>query len=535
MTPPLVIAETDRVRLIWSGPHRDVRDAREVVTVRPAPGRTVRLDGAERLTVPLRIDEETTQNVWLESLDGSPVALHHADPVLIAGLSLARGGTVVYGPVRFGSQAGRSRFTVTVGGMPELSVEVTVSPAKASWSDIEVMRADVEAAVSGAALAFVRPADAAVERAAGRASEPAWLALLRDETPRLERALASVARNPAAETSRALVTVRPSALRRASGETLRALRGTAVWPERVPGRPARPSLDTPAHRWLAAGLDAALRRASRLRASEQTKPLTLRRAAVVAEVERLESTLRRARRSEMFIGAGRPPAAAPRALRSRPDYADAADALAALTRSLALADGTDRAPAQDTSALYEAWASLAVVRALSGALGVDLPSRPFGGRFGRGAAHTVHLAGQGVSVEIVRSPRFSGPPALLVQIPDLLVTVRRPGVPDHVVVLDAKYRTDASGAAPPGDALGALHRYRDAIVGPDGRALVRTAAVLFPARPGANFETSRVWQSLGAIGVGAVPLLPGATDWLDCFAERLVSDPATGGGADGPC
>ncbi len=522
MTPPLFIAETDRVRLVWSGPRRDIRDARETVAVHPAPGRTARLGGTGVLTAPLRIDEETTQNLWLESLDGAPVGLHHADPVLLAGLASARGGTVVYGPVRFGSQAGRSRFTVTSGGVAEMGVAVTVSPAKASWADVEAMRADVEAAAAGAALAFVRPAEAGAERAEGRASDPAWLALLRAETPRLARALASVARNPVAETSRVLASVRPSALRRASAETVRALRGAAVWPERVPGRPARPSLDTPAHRWLAAGLDAALARASVIRTSEQASPPTPRRAAVVAEIERLGAVLRRARRADLFAGVGRPGATIPRA--PRPDYAEAADALAALGRALRLADGPGSVPAQDTSALYEAWAGLAVVHALSRALGVDGPARPFGGRFGRGAAHAVRLAGAGgVRVDLVRSPRFSGPPALLVQIPDLLVSVRRPGAPDHTVVLDAKYRVDASGEAPPGDALGALHRYRDAIVGADGRALVQTAAVLFPSRAGPAFETSRVWQSLAAIGVGAVPLLPGATGWLDRLAERLVA------------
>jgi len=143
---------------------------------------------------------------------------------------------------------------------------------------------------------------------------------------------------------------------------------------------------------------------------------------------------------------------------------------------------------------------------------------------GQGAAHAVRLAGERGEAEIVRTPRFSGPPALLVQIPDLLVTLRRPGRPEHRVVLDAKYRVDACGAAPPGDALGALHRYRDAIVDADGRALVRTAAVLFPAHAGAGYEASRLWTSVGTIGVGAVPLLPGATGWLDRLAERLVSE-----------
>ena len=223
----------------------------------------------------------------------------------------------------------------------------------------------------------------------------------------------------------------------------------------------------------------------------------------------------------------------PRATRVRPPYRAAADALGALRSALRLATGPVAAPAQDLSALYEAYAALETVDALARALGAAPPVRPFGARtvgadvwLGQGAAHAVRLAGERGEAEIVRTPRFAGPPALLVQIPDLLVTLRLPGRPEHRVVLDAKYRVDAGGAAPPGDALGALHRYRDAIVDADGRALVRTAAVLFPAHARAGFETTRLWTSLGTLGVGAVPLLPSATAWLDRLAERLVTGDA---------
>ncbi|HEX9951390.1 MAG TPA: DUF2357 domain-containing protein [Rubricoccaceae bacterium] len=527
MAKTLFTVETERARLVWSGPACPVQDDRETLSVRAAPGATVRLDGQDDPERPLRIDEETTHGVWLESRDGSVVGLHHADPVVVAGLASARGGTVIYGTVRFGAQAGRSRFSVTAGGRPEALVEVTVSPAKASWADVEAMRARVEAAVLGAALALLRPAEEHLARAGGMSSPPAWLALLRAEAPRLGLALRSVARDALGETVRPLADVRPSALRRASGETARALRGVTVWPERVPGRLARVGFDTPAHRWLAARLDAVLHRASAVRAAEAARPDTQRRTAVLDELDRLTDLLGRARRSAPLRDASRAaPTVPPRQFGARPDYAAAADALAALGRTLALASGPVAVPMQDTSVLYETWAALETVRAFALAVGAEAPARPFGrdaAGLGPGAEHAVRLVGDRGEVEIVRAPRFAGPPALLVQIPDLLVTVRRPSQPAHVVVLDAKYRLDASGAAPPGDALGALHRYRDAIVGPDGRALVRTAAVLFPARPGAGFEASRIWSSLGRIGVGAVPLLPGATEWLDRLAARLVS------------
>lgn len=535
---------TSRVRLVFSGPVAAVQDARETVRVTPAPGASgVRLDvqGVVADEAPLRIDEETTVDVWLESLDGAPVALRHADPVVVAALAPARNGTIVHGPVRFGSQAGRSRFAVLSGGVAEATVEVMLAPTKASWADVQTMREHVEAAGAGLALAALRPAGLDLDGSRGPASSPAFVALLRAATPRLVGALAAIARDPETVPARPLATVRSAVLRRASGETLRALRRSAVWPERLPGRPVRPTLDTPAHRWLAAGLDGVLARAAALRSAEASRPPSARRTAVALELARLGDALSRARRVAPLVAAcGPAPAAPPLALRARPAYAAAAEALAALRGALRLADGDTRVSGEDLSALYESWAALETVAAFARAVGAASPARPFGAltvgadvRLGRGAGHAVRLVGERGEVGIVRQPRFAGPPALLVQIPDLLVTVRVPGRSDERIVLDAKYRVAPGGppnaAAPPGDALGALHRYRDAIVGPDGRALVQTAAVLFPARVGAAFGASPVWTSLVAIGVGAIPLLPGATGWLDAFAERVLS--GTGGGA----
>ncbi|HEX8384929.1 MAG TPA: nuclease domain-containing protein, partial [Rubricoccaceae bacterium] len=297
------------------------------------------------------------------------------------------------------------------------------------------------------------------------------------------------------------------------------------------------SLDTPAHRWIAAGLDAALARASALRAAEGARPGSLRRTVVVDELDRLRGLLARSRRIEPLREAGAPPpAAAPLSLRLRPAYSEAADALATLHGALRIGEGAVSVSTQDVGALYETWAALETVAAFARAVGAEAPARPFGARavgtdiyLQRGPRYSVRLVGEHVEVEVVRAPRFEGPPALLVQVPDLLVVVRVPGRPDRRVVLDAKYRL-AEGVgrrgtpAPPGDALGALHRYRDAIVGPDGRrGYVDTAVALYPARPGGDYETSRLWTSIEAIGVGGVPLLPGESGWLDRFARRVVS------------
>src|SRR5690606_41483964 len=104
-----------------------------------------------------------------------------------------------------------------------------------------------------------------------------------------------------------------------------------------------------------------------------------------------------------------------------------------------------------------------------------------------------------------------------------------------VRALAACARDDVSAAhsrrhgapGPPEDAPGALHRYRDAIVraGPAGvERPVETAVALFPYRepePGA-FGRSRLWASIAEIGVGAIPLLPGAAGYLARWLEGVI-------------
>ena len=64
-----------------------------------------------------------------------------------------------------------------------------------------------------------------------------------------------------------------------------------------------------------------------------------------------------------------------------------------------------------------------------------------------------------------------------------------------------------------------LHRYRDAIVqGPP----IRQAVALFPGVPDAAFLRSRLWTSLADLGVGAIPLVPGAEEALSTFIAGLV-------------
>ena len=560
----LFTAETAALRLTWSGPPPPGPDAGlpAPLVVRALGVGALTLDGvaaAGRAERPLAFAEETSYAVLVQSRTGEPVALGHRDPVVVAGLVSGDGGRVVHGRVRFGSQAGRTRFVASVGGRPEVEVEATVAPTKLSLADVGAMRAEVEAAAAGLALASLRPATLEGGGAETAAAPPVWLAALAASVGALEGAAAEIDRRPALDTDRPARAVRADRVRRPSAETRAAARRAANRraanrrggvADVLPGRPARLTADTAAHRWLAGRLDRLLAQLDALAAGEGRRRPTARRDAVRHEVDGLRERVRRVRALSVWGGpptggggAGRrPPAVPPLALRRRPAYAAAYDALRALDRGLDLEVGGLDVATQDLGVLYETWAGLAVLRAVADALGAGAPPAPFrvdaeGADVRVRPGQRVVVEGASASVEVVHTPRFPAPPALLVQRPDLWLVVRRPGRAPVRVVLDAKYRRDDSAgyrrrhgaAGPPEDALGTLHRYRDAIIDPVGAGpggaggAVDLAAALFPGDDGPAFRASRLWTSLDALGVGAVPLRPGHEGALrDLLGAALV-------------
>ena len=542
--PPLFTVETPRLRLTWSGPASSARGA-EPLAVRaegPATLDGVPLaDGVGRAAVWLQ--EETTYPVLVQSLDGGPVALTHRDPVVTAGLVSVDGGRVVHGRVRFGSQAGRARFVLTAGGDAQAEVEATVLPTKLSEADLAAMRAEVEAAAVGLSVAALRPTALAASAGPAAPSAPVWLAALRASLGPLAHAVGEIGRRPDLDLTRRPEPVRTGRVARPTSETRRAAARHGLGATRLPGRPPRTTADTPAHRWLAARLAEAERQLHALAQQEATRHPSARRDVVASELAELAEQLSRLRATPTLAEAGsRPPAVPPLVLRRRPSYAAAFDALRRLDEGLGLRPGALDVATQDLAVLYETWAALAVVEITARVLGVEPPARPFGieaqgtdVRLRRGRAHGVRLAAGSARpasgmrrVEIAYNPRFPAPPALLAQRPDLVLTVTKGGRARRVV-LDAKYRRDDSpgyrrrhgAAGPPEDALGTLHRYRDAIA--DGGLPVETAAALFPGTADAAFLNSRLWTSLGALGVGAVPLRPGHTDALAAFIGGLLA------------
>jgi uncharacterized protein len=190
---------------------------------------------------------------------------------------------------------------------------------------------------------------------------------------------------------------------------------------------------------------------------------------------------------------------------------------------------------RDLHRLYEQWCWLALVRAAAEALGRPLPAAELlveegdglRVRLRRGWEHALRfpLPGGGRLV-MAYNPRFSGGALLVPQQPDIVLEVHRPGEPVRRIVLDAKYRLDASPAyvarygapGPPEDALNTLHRYRDALG-------ATHAIALFPWRDEAgDFRESRLWRSIESVGVGAVPMLPGEDALLGTLLCAMTRD-----------
>ncbi|OPZ75409.1 MAG: hypothetical protein BWY80_00159 [Firmicutes bacterium ADurb.Bin456] len=482
------------------------------------------------------------------------------------------GGRILHGYVNFGSQVGRSEFTVLLDGRPEFGFEIEIFPAKLDYeNDYRQILAEVQEILTGLALAYLR---ATFQLGLGfQTPQPThveWLSLLRHVMDELERALRYIAARPVRGLDREPVMARVekvkrvdasirSELRRGKGTGgLLQLGGGVRVRERVMERRARPALDTLEHCWIARQLKLIHQRLRRLRAQEQQRLQESsgkgeRGRRVICELDRLDERIAALCRLEPLDAAGDtlPPGFVSLQLLAAPGYRETYRALLLLSLGLRLEGGLVRLSVKDLSQLYEYWCYLALVRLIAEATGREIPA---------GRLFTVSRQGlqvllqkgrttsvafddcHGRSVKVVYNPRFQGDYVLIPQQPDMLVTLADPDWPVLHLLLDAKYRIDCSPEfvgryscpGPPEDALNVMHRYRDAIIENSrpgweeccpGRTIVQAAAV-FPFREQAEgeYRGSLLWQSLARIGIGAVPLLPGdegyMREWLQTALRK---------------
>lgn len=275
--------ETDRVYLSW-GPARGKVPA-ILSGLAFVPGRLVLRKGREglrflsvwRSSVPAAVAEDPEQTVgpllfeqvdyklYLCAKEAGRLSIVHRDPLITRDISGEDGGRILHGYVNFGSQVGRSEFTVLMDSRPEFSFEVEVFPSKLDYAtDYQQILAEVQEMLTGLALEYLR---ATFQLGLGfQVPQPThveWLSLLRHVMDDLERALRYIAARPVRGLTREAVMVRIEKVKRV-GSSVRSMlrRGKGVGGiletgggvrvrERVEECRARSVLDTPEHRWIA--------------------------------------------------------------------------------------------------------------------------------------------------------------------------------------------------------------------------------------------------------------------------------------------
>lgn len=545
---------TEAFRLVWRPKKRlppsvgeeAVRNAVEPM----GAGIAAEVTGAPRFL------EQTDYMFFLQSRTEAPVAVHHRDPVLLAGVHAAEEGRIWHGLVNFGGQVGTSTFVVSVEGQPHVRFTAEVCPTKLDYrTDYAALRDDVQAFATALLLEYLRatvqPADFDPEVAASLA----WVLLLREVLGDLEKALAHVGQHPLVGLTPQVQRRRPEQVARLRpalvpqiAQQQRQGRAWLIGAHPLPAAPlvlphATASLDTPEHRWLGWHVQHLGARLAQVRQDEAARPATARQGRILEELAAMQARLSQLQRglpgASLVLAAPPPPTVR---LQRAPGYREAYQACTALLRGLRVTGGPLALGLKDLHLLYEYWCFLVLVRSVATLAGQPWPVRALlavearGLRFRlrQGRAQRLRFPWPGGGqVQLTYNPRFGGRHLLVPQQPDFLLEHTGPDGARRRFVLDAKYRLDTSPTyvrryglpGPPTDALNALHRYRDALLAADGYP-TEAAVALYPFHPEtpAAYATSRHAQALQHIGVGALPLLPGTTALLENWLRSVLTD-----------
>ncbi len=548
------IIETDYVRLTWEGPARHFASPPLVIQAH-----TLNTDASPALhcaTEAPGLTEQTRYRLLLESRDGRPVALCHANPALLRDLHALEEGRLWHGSLHFGTYAGRTTFVVWHDDRPHLRLELEIFPTRLAYrADYEAMLADLEMWTVAPALRFGSGVRQPGRMQAGPPDGlPSWIAHLAAMLDALEAAFRHIARRPLTDVRMQRCWQPLEAVQRPDTALHRALQtGNGQGPEvRLAGVRTRRlhrtlrtivTTDTPEHRWLAWQLDHTLRQMQHL-AERQRHPdeaARRRRKALPELATQLVMLQQQLPAATLPL---LPPPPTPRLLRAE-GYRQAYRIFQWLRRKLSLLSGLFLFEVGQIHTLYEYWCYLTLVRLLNRGTGRPLPLplhrlftlsddgmqlRPV-----RGRRLTFPLP-DGSRLRLVYNPRWGGRVLLVPQQPDLLLSRIRPNAPPVHYVLDAKYRLDASPAyvhrygvpGPPTDALNDLHRYRDALSSyftRRGNGTVIQALALYPYRDSeaGRFAESRLARALAEDGIGALPLLPGATEYLEHWLQHVLA------------
>lgn len=570
--------ETDRFVFILEGPDRESRWISAVPASVPqlkvaASGCTVASLRSAGSDLPLNasgqyegsgpaLSEQTAYRITLRAKGAESLQLAHRDVALVAPVRPIAGlPSVLSGTVNFASQIGLSRFVV-VGSDFTSTIEVEVRPTKLDYDlDYAELRSDVEGTARQLALEYLRSTYGGGHVGSPQASTSLdWLLLLRHEIENLKRGLAHIESHPFLVLDRDVEYVRADRIHRSSSATRRAVargRGEGPWIQsnlgahrsRLPAISPRETLDTPEHRWIRQQLIDATRSLADLKARAIPRRAgaipTVRAQQIADELREMEESLAGHLSGEVLSTARGEISAdfSSLVLQGRPGYREVYQSLLRLRMTTLVGGDALELPLRDLASLYEIWCFIKCVALVGEILEtpvnvhdlIELRDRGTQLQLVPGRRSRVELQLGNDKVVLIFNQRYATD--TFGQKPDIAIQIERLGLPPVVLVMDAKYRLETSPdylsaygtPGPPIDAIGQLHRYRDAIVvspaGSRGRPVVRAVA-LFPlaAVDSTHWSSHALYRSIGSVGIGALPFLPSNLSWVrDWLAEALTA------------
>jgi predicted component of viral defense system (DUF524 family) len=223
-----------------------------------------------------------------------------------------------------------------------------------------------------------------------------------------------------------------------------------------------------------------------------------------------------------------------------------------LTRGLEIWDNeVFRVGQKNISTLYEYWCFLKLVQLLKEQMGsgcdlrdlIKISANKVHVQLRKGNGSSVHFTNDhtGDKATLFYNKEFTksaGRVHTYDQVPDIALRLEKPGYKHPFwQVFDAKYRFDEkvreSGATydAPQDAIGQLHRYRDAILhtmpeqGTYRKAVKNLGgAILYPyPLSEEQFKGSAFYKSISSVNIGALPFLPSKTGLVAEYTRSLIS------------
>ena len=506
--------------------------------------------------------EDTNYDLFVVGKDNMPV-VNHRDPLLTQNLNYHLDQESCVGVINFARQVGICTLEVTFG-RNSLYLALEVFPTKIDYqTDYQDLKYEVNSIAHGLALAYMR----STEQSAGIGDELAsnidMVTNLRQRMSMLDGAIQFIGEVPHRQLVRDVKSQPIHKMKRMDAEARKAIsqgRGAGKWctveglgpiRERIPSLHATSTLDTPEHRWIAMHLGRLQRSISEIRhgldlheAEQFPRSVGIRRKQVLREMETFQHLIEEMLERPAIREATRDTVYGPPSLTllSAPGYRDIYFIVTSLQRSLNLEGHSLNLEIKDVHELYEVWCYLKLIEIVSSMFGAVIDcsrlvqSSQGGLKIGLRSGLNSRVIVSTVDRKIVLEYNRAFPGETGNQAPDIVIQVVQDDLPDVIVVLDAKYRVDASVEcrrrygypAPPIDSINGLHRYRDAIVTEAAdRAAVRPVvrgAALFPLTiaESDSYEEAILFRSLQSLGIGAIPFLPSNADFLSQWLREVL-------------